>query len=345
MKIAYILSSLENAGPINVAQDLVKVFLKNGHFCKVYYFSNKKDVDFPCETKQISFRDNIDWNDFDVVHTHGGRPDLFVLLKKPLRCRAKVISTIHSNIFEDHVYKYGKVKAYFTTRAILRLTIRHDKVIVLSKTARDIYSSYIDNRKLAYIYNTRIIDRTLDIEFADKAVISDFKSKFEHIIGTFCGLHKRKGLEQLIKVMKLLPNVGCIIIGDGILRSDLEKLSHDIGCENQILFLGKRNQAYRYLSTFDAFSIPSRSEGFPLSLLEAMSYGKAIIASDIPIFKEILTSKEALMFELDNINDYSEKIRDAFNNKKELEIKSLYSFNRNYSPEVFYRNHVSVYKS
>ena len=50
MRIAYILSSLANSGPIIVAYDLVQLMIRNGHSVEVFYFDDKTDLDFHCAT-------------------------------------------------------------------------------------------------------------------------------------------------------------------------------------------------------------------------------------------------------------------------------------------------------
>lgn len=50
MKIAYIVSSLANSGPVIVVCDLVSMMLKHGHEVEVFYFDDKVELDFPCAT-------------------------------------------------------------------------------------------------------------------------------------------------------------------------------------------------------------------------------------------------------------------------------------------------------
>ena len=56
MRIAYILSSLANSGPIIVAYDLVQLMIRNGHSVEVFYFDDKTDLDFPCATHRINMK-------------------------------------------------------------------------------------------------------------------------------------------------------------------------------------------------------------------------------------------------------------------------------------------------
>ena len=77
MRILYVVPSLANRGPIIVVRDLVEVMTRHGHQCKVIYFDDKKEIDFPCETQLVKSK-HYDFTGFDVVHSHGLRPDLFV---------------------------------------------------------------------------------------------------------------------------------------------------------------------------------------------------------------------------------------------------------------------------
>ena len=74
MRIAYILPSLANRGPIIVARDLVNVMITHGHDCVVYYFDDKKEIDFKCPVIKLRLKNKIPFDEYDVIHSHGIRP-------------------------------------------------------------------------------------------------------------------------------------------------------------------------------------------------------------------------------------------------------------------------------
>lgn len=91
MRIAYILSSLANSGPIIVAYDLVQLMIRNGHSVEVFYFDDKTDLDFPCATHRINMKSRFPFSGgFDMIHCHGLRPDIFMLLRKPLGVKRRL---------------------------------------------------------------------------------------------------------------------------------------------------------------------------------------------------------------------------------------------------------------
>jgi len=68
MKIAFILPSLANKGPIIVVRDIVDNLVANPivQDIIIFYFDEKVELDFSCKTKRISFKDKIDFDYFDV---------------------------------------------------------------------------------------------------------------------------------------------------------------------------------------------------------------------------------------------------------------------------------------
>jgi glycosyltransferase involved in cell wall biosynthesis len=71
------------------------------------------------------------------------------------------------------------------------------------------------------------------------------------------------------------------LVGDGPTRASVESLAHDLGIQEQVDFLGNRDDVARLLATSDVFVLASRSEMLPISILEAMRAGLPVIASDV----------------------------------------------------------------
>jgi len=84
------------------------------------------------------------------------------------------------------------------------------------------------------------------------------------------------------------PQAQLAIIGEGRMRQELEALVARLGLADAVFLLGAREDALQYVRAFDAFVMPSLSEGLPLALLEGMSGHLPVIGSDIPSLKPIL---------------------------------------------------------
>ncbi len=81
-----------------------------------------------------------------------------------------------------------------------------------------------------------------------------------------------------------------VIVGQGPLREELQGLARDLGLGDQVELRGlmPREEVYRLLAAADLFVSPSRGEGLPLSVLEAMAAGLPVVLSDIAPHREII---------------------------------------------------------
>jgi glycosyltransferase involved in cell wall biosynthesis len=105
-------------------------------------------------------------------------------------------------------------------------------------------------------------------------------------------LRGAKGQDLLIAAMGLLrakmPRTVCAFLGDGPARAGLVRLARQQGALDMVRFLGFRRDVGDLLTAGDLFVFPSRVEGMPVALMEAMWMGLPAVASDIPANREIL---------------------------------------------------------
>lgn len=95
-------------------------------------------------------------------------------------------------------------------------------------------------------------------------------------------LFARKNVDTIIKALSNIDfDFELLVIGDGVINSDLQLLTNSLCLENKVLFLGrkKRDEIIQYLADSDVFVMPSKDEIFGLVYLEAMSQGCITIGS------------------------------------------------------------------
>lgn len=338
MRIAYILSSLANSGPIVVAYDLITMMVKHGHYVEVFYFDDKNELIFPCKTTKIAMTSKIDFSSFDIIHTHGVRPDLYVMFHKPLFCKTPTCTTIHGYRNAEH----GFMQKMISNIGLLA-TYRDDKVILLSKHMMNFYGSYLPKDKLTYAYNSRKVDLSLDLTSDERKQVLNFKGN-DILLCSVSRLDSNKALWQIIEAISSLEHVKYCVVGDGVEMASLKKLVKDSNISQKVLFVGRKPAGYRYLKYADIFVLPSYSEGFPLALLEAASMRKAVICSNLPIYDELFTKDEIVKFELENITSLQNAILKAIRDKQTLSEKIYTKFLNTYSSEQFYNRHIEIYK-
>jgi glycosyltransferase involved in cell wall biosynthesis len=103
------------------------------------------------------------------------------------------------------------------------------------------------------------------------------------LVGSIGRLVPQKGFSYLLRAMKQVcsryPGAQCLIVGDGPLRAALEKECRDLGIASHVRFLGAQPAPWTALANCDVIALPSIFEGLPLTLLEALTVGMPVVAT------------------------------------------------------------------
>ena len=346
LKIAVILPSLANKAPIQVAKDLISQLILSGANVCVYYFDDVVEVDFLCRTERISFFTAIDFELFDIVHSHMLRPDAYVWYRRLLKSCEKVgfVSTIHNIVEQDLYFNYGKFKSYVFSRLWRIFWSAQDELVVLNNAAQKYYKNFIGERKTNVIYNGRALSALTPLAPEDLNRIELLHSKF-HVLGSCAVLTRRKGLDQIIRILPECREYALVVIGDGPVCPELKALAVELGVTERCIFLGYRANAQSFLSQFDIYVMPSRSEGLPLALLEAAGNGLPVLCSDIEVFKEIFSSDEVSFFELENEKDLVRALRFSVENKAALSSNVQQKYKNNFTDKVMATRYLDFFSA
>ena len=219
---------------------------------------------------------------------------------------------------------------------------RFDKVVCLSGDMAKYYSKYIRSKRLTYIYNGRFPAGNAQGPVAEADIITTLKQQYK-VIGGIGNLTKIKGFEQLVSVLAMNPAYALIIIGEGPEKEPLQQQAAQLGVADRCLFLGYKPNAKDYFPYFDIYAVTSHSEGFPLVLLEAASYGKPTVCSDLAIFKEILTPQEVVFYHLYDLHDLSRALDETIERRAALSENIYHKFNAAYTAEIMSRKYIALY--
>lgn len=180
--------------------------------------------------------------------------------------------------------------------------------------------------------------------FIDKPTLEN-KYISEHIENVcFVGrVEKRKGIQELLNAAKVLPEIHFNIIGP-----IEDKNFKNIYIPN-VKFWGSvdNKEIFGVLKEMDVYILPSYSEGFPLGVLEAMSCGVPVIASDVGAIKDMLGEKGGLIIKPKSSDD----IISSLNKMKSKEIrKQMSDFNINrvkefYTIDAVMKQFLNIYSS
>ena len=198
---------------------------------------------------------------------------------------------------------------------------------------------------------TSLVPRGVDISEFKKTsknlyLLKKYKiNKDEIIILCVANLHPVKGVEVLIKAFNQLyslnNNCRLFIVGDNDndYGKNLIEFSKQLPCSHKVEFKGKVFNVHDYYSIADIFVLPTlnigRVEGSPVALLEGISSGKKVLASDVSGIRDILGNFRGCLIEPGNVNALFKKLKNLVN-----DIKNGINNNNNVSQYI--REHFNI---
>ncbi|KAF0151864.1 MAG: glycosyl transferase group 1 [Ignavibacteria bacterium] len=124
----------------------------------------------------------------------------------------------------------------------------------------------------------------------------------------------------LEKVKKEIP-AKLVLVGDGPDRSECERLARELDLQKDVIFLGKQDALAEILNAADLFLMPSQSESFGLSALEAMACGKPVVSSSVGGLPELVIHNETgYIAEIGDVERMSKYTIDLLTNEKKYNI-------------------------
>ncbi|MEO7836783.1 MAG: glycosyltransferase [Acidimicrobiales bacterium] len=122
----------------------------------------------------------------------------------------------------------------------------------------------------------------------------------EVLVGTVANLRPGKGYDVFLPAAAALIDLGLparfVAVGAGPLEAEVDDLHRRLGLGDRFLLLGGRSDALRILAGFDVFVLASMSEGFPVSVMEALALGVPMVASAVGAIPDVVTPEvEALL--------------------------------------------------
>ena len=244
--------------------------------------------------------------DFDVIHIHAEGPAAMSWIPKLFG--KKCVVTIHGLDYKRD--KWGK----FARRYIKfgeRMAVRYaDHIIVLNKPMQDYFWE-------KYRRETILIPNGISkASYAEADKIYSMGLKKNSYILFLGRIVPEKGIESLIRAFKKIKTEKKLVIAGASSDTDsfysqMMELSND---DKRIKFIGfvKGKLLQELYTNAYVYVLPSNLEGMPIGLLEAISYGKCCLISNIPESLDII-GNAGLTFEKGNVDDLAKKLNFAIN--------------------------------
>lgn len=244
---------------------------------KTEVFKQGSRKDFSIVKKVVGF---IQEEKIDIIHTHGARANLYgTFIAKKAKC--KWVSTIHSNPDDDFLGK-GIKGIVFT--AINKWSIKKaHHLFAISDRFKEMVEGYgIPSEKITTILNGidfKVTPKSnytrADLQVTEEDFIIIMIARLEKVKDHMVALQALKG------VVEKNANIKLLLVGEGSERSALEKEVRDLLISSEVIFMGHREDVTEILPLADLCLLTSKSESFPLVLLEAARAGIPAITTNV----------------------------------------------------------------
>jgi glycosyltransferase involved in cell wall biosynthesis len=230
----------------------------------------------------------LDRRKADVVHLHGYGASTFGRLAAAIR-HLPVVVHEHANLTDT---------PWFQKVADRLLAPATDIALAVSQSTAD----FTTRARLIPAARTRVVYLGVPLEEFSRvrsaAEIAVARSALgipagTFAIGTVTRLMPSKGNEYLVdatrRVIDTRPGARVYIVGEGELQADLEAQAARLGLGDRLVFTGFRRDVAEALSALDLVVFPSLWEGTPLTVLETLAMGRAIVSTDADGLQDVLT--------------------------------------------------------
>ena len=331
MKVLHIINNLGAGGAEKLLEDLIPLMNKTENLeADILLLTDKNNVFYDALINKgvkvyvVKYRNMYDIRNifeikkyivdggYDIVHSHVFPTQYWVALSR-LFIRNKKIKFITT---EHSTHNRRREKFYF--RYIDKFIYsQYDSIVSITDKTRDNLINWIDpkqQQKDKYI----IIKNGVDIQKIKAATTYkkneliegiDENTKLVCMVGRFSDAKDQPTLIRAIS--RLSKDIHLVLVGEGNLKKENEKLAEKLHISDRVHFLGFREDIPNILKTVDIVVLSSYWEGMSLSSIEGMASGKPFLASNVTGLEEIV-GNIGLLFNQGDFDSLANLIKELF---------------------------------
>jgi len=293
----------------------------------------------------------ININTINIINFHGAKPFLMHLILKK-KFNIPTVAVVHSDFrydFLNNKLKYfiftplsvkglKSFKNYICVSNNLRVLLEEKRI----KGSKAVVNNGIDIEKSSIVTPAKNIRKNLKIK----------EHEFVYVI--VARLHPIKNHREVILAFRKLTNdfndVKLVLVGEGELRAELEKLIIELKLENEVIMVGNVSNPIDYINASDISVLASLSEGGapPLTVLESGVVKKSLIYTEVGDLECILDENSGYKIIHQNNKDIYRAMNEAYLDKGNLNVKgeNLYKIVvNNFTLENFWSKYYKIYES
>lgn len=280
----------------------------------------------------------IEFEDLDLMHVHYAIPHAVsaYLARQVLRRsnrNLKFITTLHGT----DITLVGLEPSFMP---LVKFSIEEsDGVTAVSRFLKEkTLTNYNIEKEIEVIYNFIDIEKykPVESEIFRRHIAPGGEKVLVHTSNFRVVKRVADTIRILEKVKKEIPT-RLVLIGDGPDRSECERLARDLDLHKEVLFLGKQDGLTEILNAADLFLMPSQSESFGLSALEAMACGIPVVSSSVGGLPELnIHNETGYIAEIGDIDRMAKYTVELLTNEKRY--KSFSKNSRERAVKYFDKN-------
>lgn len=280
---------------------------------------------------------------FDLIHTHMAGPAGFAAVLLGMLFGKSVIVTVHgSDIHSFPGYFFLKRMVHFTLK-------RAHKIVAVSQSLKDSilkldgFPEKISvirngvNHKEFFPFNKTTARERLGLPINKKIIL---------FIGNLLPV---KGIDLLLRAFAGMEKKDCIdliIIGKGKSERKLKTLTKKLHIETHVNFMGSKghNEIPAWLNACDVLCLPSRNEGFPTIIVEALACGRPVVATKVGGIPEAVTNDTfGILVEPNNTEELAATLNKAL--EKEWDYQAIAEYGKRFSWNTIAEEYSELYKN
>lgn len=327
IKILYTISTLQKSGPSIVLYNLIQGLDRNCLTPLVLTLSAEKQEsmkelfvahDIPVLSLNLSRLNSVFLGCLKlvkilkqekphIIHANGFRDICLVSWAAP---RYKKVATVHCDFDADYQMKYGKLVGKLMACLQWKALQHFSACICVSHSLADLLNQR--QNKIHFDYVNNGVDTAIFHPIKDKNTLrTELGLPLNKVIFIWVGSFiQRKNPLCLVDAIKKIQAQNSFFVFCGARGPLLETAKQQLqGCKN-VLFTGYTNQVAQYLQASDCYISTSLSEGFHLSVYEALACGLPVILSDLDIYDQIKPTGCSFVFSPAKFEELQTKILD-----------------------------------
>jgi N-acetyl-alpha-D-glucosaminyl L-malate synthase BshA len=249
--------------------------------------------EFPLYTPALASKmvEVANFEGLDLLHVHYAIPhatSAYLAKKMIQNDKFRVVTTLHGT----DITLVGLEPSFLS---VMKFSIeKSDGVTAVSRHLKEkTLTNYAINKEIDVIPNFVDVEEYRHVD--DSCIRRKFSLDDKRILIHVSNFRPVKRVTDVVKIFDIVQKkipAALILVGDGPERSNCEMLVRELGLQHSVKFLGKQNELPEILSAADIFLMPSQSESFGLSALEAMACEVPVISSSVGGLPELVVHNQ-----------------------------------------------------